>query len=46
MRLVDCVPKVKVQSLDFHSDEVLHVAFSHDGNEIVSCSKVGMERKI
>ena len=40
VRLVDAVPKIKVQSLDFHSDEVLHVAFSHDGNEIVSCSKV------
>lgn len=38
-RLVDRVPKVRVQSLTLHTDEVLHVAFSHDGNDLVSCSK-------
>ncbi len=44
-RLVDRVPKVRVQSLTLHTDEVLHVAFSHDGNDLVSCSKVSHEHK-
>lgn len=38
-RLVNAVPKIKIQTLSHHTDEVLHVTFSHDGTEIVSCSK-------
>lgn len=38
-RLIDEVPSVLVQDLTLHRDEVLHVNFSHDGSELVSCSK-------
>ena len=38
-RLIDQVPNVPVQTLRLHRDEVLHVKFSHDGTELVSCSK-------
>ena len=40
VRLTDTVPNTKVQTLAGHTDEVLHVTFSHDGKDIVSCSKV------
>ena len=40
IRLTDQFPCVRKQSLTGHTDEVLHVAFSHDGAEIASCSKV------
>ncbi len=39
-RLVTSVPCVESQTLTAHCDEVLHVAFSHDGKQVVSCSKV------
>ncbi len=38
-RLVSQVPSHLLQSLTLHTDEVLHVKFSHDGTELVSCSK-------
>ena len=41
VRLTDTVPNTKIQTLTGHVDEVLHVTFSHDGKDIVSCSKVG-----
>ena len=37
--MVDEVPVVLAQTLTAHDDEVLHVAFSHDGKQISSCSK-------
>ena len=40
IRLKDSFPCVPKQTLKGHTDEVLHVAFSHDGSEIASCSKV------
>ena len=40
IRLTDQFPCVRKQTLKGHKDEVLHVAFSHDGSEIASCSKV------
>lgn len=39
-RLTDNVPCVEKQTVTRHSDEVVHVAFSHDGRQLVSCSKV------
>ena len=39
IRLIDNVPTVLIQTLKSHTDEVLHVAFSHDGKEFASCSK-------
>ena len=39
IRLSDRVPKVNVQTCQGHIDEVLHITFSHDGYELVSCSK-------
>ena len=39
IRLIDNVPTVLIQTLKSHTDEVVHVAFSHDGNEFASCSK-------
>ena len=39
VRLKDKVPSVPIQTLTAHTDEVLHVAFSHDGTEFISCSK-------
>lgn len=38
-RLFDQVPCEEMQVLTNHTDEVLHVKFSHDGSELVSCSK-------
>uniref|UniRef100_A0A8C6SNL6 F-box and WD repeat domain containing 5 n=1 Tax=Neogobius melanostomus TaxID=47308 RepID=A0A8C6SNL6_9GOBI len=38
-RLFDCIPCVEVQSLGQHSDQVLHLAFSHRGHRFSSCSK-------
>lgn len=38
-RLYDCIPCVGVQSLREHSDQVLHLAFSHRGHRFSSCSK-------
>ena len=38
-RMVDEVPACLAQTLTAHDDEVLHVAFSHDGKQISSCSK-------
>ena len=38
-RLTDEVPSELVQTLTQHTNEVLHVRFSHDGQELVSCSK-------
>lgn len=40
IRLFDTVPNVLAQTLTKHTDEVLHVTFSHDGKQIASCSKV------
>ena len=40
IRLKEGFPCVPQQTLKGHTDEVLHVAFSHDGSEIASCSKV------
>ena len=37
--MVDEVPVLLAQTLTAHDDEVLHVAFSHDGKQISSCSK-------
>ncbi|KAM7368948.1 hypothetical protein PAMP_013248 [Pampus punctatissimus] len=38
-RLFDCIPCVEVQTLKEHSDQVLHLAFSHRGHRFSSCSK-------
>ena len=38
-RLVDRVPRKNIQVLKGHSDEVVHIAYSNDGSEFVSCSK-------
>lgn len=38
-RLFDCIPCVEVQTLREHSDQVLHLAFSHRGHRFTSCSK-------
>uniref|UniRef100_H3CUE3 F-box and WD repeat domain containing 5 n=1 Tax=Tetraodon nigroviridis TaxID=99883 RepID=H3CUE3_TETNG len=38
-RLFDCIPCVEVQTLREHSDQVLHLAFSHKGHQFSSCSK-------
>ena len=38
-RMVDEMPACLAQTLTSHDDEVLHVAFSHDGKQISSCSK-------
>lgn len=38
-RLFDCIPCVEVQTLTEHSDQVLHLAFSHRGHRFSSCSK-------
>ena len=40
IRLTEGYPCIKKQTLTGHTDEVLHVAFSHTGAEIASCSKV------
>ena len=40
IRLTEGYPCIKQQTLTGHTDEVLHVAFSHNGAEIASCSKV------
>ena len=38
-RLTDRVPCVISQTLLKHTDEVVHIAFSHNGNDFASCSK-------
>ena len=38
-RLTAHVPIKQWQILNLHTDEVLHVKFSHDGRQLVSCSK-------
>lgn len=38
-RLYDTVPCVEVQTLKEHSDQVLHLSFSHSGYQFASCSK-------
>lgn len=38
-RLYDCIPCVEVQTLKEHHDQVLHLAFSHRGHRLSSCSK-------
>ncbi|XP_068562350.1 F-box/WD repeat-containing protein 5 [Cebidichthys violaceus] len=38
-RLFDCIPCVEVQTLREHTDQVLHLAFSHSGHRFSSCSK-------
>ncbi|KAK5852024.1 hypothetical protein PBY51_023530 [Eleginops maclovinus] len=38
-RLFDCIPCVEVQTLVEHTDQVLHLAFSHRGHRFSSCSK-------
>ena len=38
-QIVDNVPNTVSQTLTLHRDEVLHVAFSNDGDDLVSCSK-------
>ena len=40
-RLTDEVPSVCSQTLIAHTDEVLHVSFSHSGTEVITCSKDG-----
>ena len=44
IRLKDEYPCVKKQTLKGHTDEVLHAAFSHNGLEIASCSKVSCKK--
>lgn len=39
IRVTDHVPCILTQTLKEHQDEVLHIAFSHNGAEIASCSK-------
>lgn len=38
-RLYDMVPCVEVQTLQEHTDQVLHLSFSHSGCQFASCSK-------
>ncbi|XP_007945133.1 F-box/WD repeat-containing protein 5 [Orycteropus afer afer] len=38
-RLYDAVPCVEVQTLREHTDQVLHLSFSHSGCQFASCSK-------
>ncbi|XP_033022263.1 F-box/WD repeat-containing protein 5 [Lacerta agilis] len=38
-RLSDTIPCVEVQTLAEHSDQVLHLSFSHNGYLLASCSK-------
>ncbi|KAJ6633664.1 hypothetical protein lerEdw1_014334 [Lerista edwardsae] len=38
-RLYDTIPCVEVQTLKEHSDQVLHLSFSHNGFLFASCSK-------
>lgn len=38
-RLYDSVPCVEVQTLQEHTDQVLHLSFSHSGYQFASCSK-------
>lgn len=38
-RLYDTVPCVEVQTLREHTDQVLHLSFSHSGCQFASCSK-------
>ena len=38
-RLYDAVPCVEVQTLREHTDQVLHLSFSHSGYQFASCSK-------
>lgn len=38
-RLYDTIPCVEVQALKEHSDQVLHLSFSHSGYLFASCSK-------
>ncbi|KAM9642290.1 F-box/WD repeat-containing protein 5 isoform 1-T4 [Trichechus inunguis] len=38
-RLYDTVPCVEVQTLKEHTDQVLHLSFSHSGCQFASCSK-------
>uniref|UniRef100_A0A3Q2GMA5 F-box and WD repeat domain containing 5 n=1 Tax=Cyprinodon variegatus TaxID=28743 RepID=A0A3Q2GMA5_CYPVA len=38
-RLYDCIPCVEVQTLREHTNQVLHLAFSHRGHRFSSCSK-------
>ncbi|KAM8933994.1 F-box/WD repeat-containing protein 5 [Pelodytes ibericus] len=38
-RLSDTVPRVEVQQLSEHSDQVLHISFSHSGDLCASSSK-------
>ena len=38
-RIIDRNPRKRIQILHGHKDEVVHVAFSNDGMEFVSCSK-------
>ncbi len=40
IRLCDEGPSVLLQTLESHKDEVLDLAFSKDGTEMVSCSRV------
>lgn len=39
IRLTDAIPRIKVQTIKVHMDEVVHVAFSHDGQDFASSSK-------
>ncbi|XP_061460281.1 F-box/WD repeat-containing protein 5 isoform X2 [Rhineura floridana] len=38
-RLYDTIPCIEVQTLEEHSDQVLHLSFSHNGYLLASCSK-------
>ncbi|XP_030062786.1 F-box/WD repeat-containing protein 5 isoform X3 [Microcaecilia unicolor] len=38
-RLYDTIPCIKVQTLTEHTDQVLHLSFSHNGYLFASCSK-------
>ena len=40
-RLTDEVPSELSQTVTAHTDEVLHVSFSHSGHELITCSKDG-----
>lgn len=41
MRLIDETPMMEVEVLTKHTDQVLHVSFSHDGQRFATTAKDG-----
>ena len=39
IRLVDETPFVEAEVITKHTDQVLHVSFSHDGKRFATCGK-------